>query len=78
MLRLQGARDCVATAEWARFRGDPAEARFRPERLYKLARSKAYLFRGVEIRWKCDPKLLAEGGDIPAEDTIPFRRGSTS
>ena len=50
-------------------------ARFRPERLYKLARSKAYLFRGVEIRWKCDPSLLTEGGEIPAEDTIHFPGG---
>jgi topoisomerase IV subunit B len=29
---------------------------FRPERLYRFARSKAYLFRGVEIRWKCARK----------------------
>ena len=32
-----------------------ADAAFGPERLYKLARSKAYLFAGVEIRWRCDP-----------------------
>jgi topoisomerase-4 subunit B len=51
------------------------KARFRPERLYKLARSKAYLFRGVEIRWKCDPKLLTDTSDIPAEDTIHFPGG---
>ena len=29
------------------------KAKFKPEILYKLARSKAYLFRGVEIRWSC-------------------------
>jgi topoisomerase-4 subunit B len=29
-----------------------------PARLYRMARSKAYLFRGVEIRWSCDPSLL--------------------
>ena len=23
-----------------------------------MARSKAYLFGGVEIRWRCDPELL--------------------
>jgi topoisomerase-4 subunit B len=51
------------------------KAKFKPERLYKLARSKAYLFRGVEIRWKCDPSLLPEGGEIPAEDTIHFPGG---
>jgi len=50
------------------------KARFRPEKLYKLARSKAYLFRGVEIRWKCDPALLTSS-EIPAEDTIHFPGG---
>ncbi|MDQ3074069.1 MAG: DNA topoisomerase IV subunit B [Pseudomonadota bacterium] len=34
-----------------------ADAAFVPERLYKLARSKAYLFAGVEIRWRCHPSL---------------------
>jgi topoisomerase-4 subunit B len=51
------------------------KAKFRPERMYKLARSKAYLFRGVEIRWKCDPSLLPEGGEIPAEGTLHFPGG---
>jgi len=36
------------------------DARFKPARLYRLARSKAYLFAGVEIRWKCDPALLSD------------------
>jgi topoisomerase-4 subunit B len=34
-----------------------ASARFDPGRLYRMARSKAYLFGGVEIRWSCDPSL---------------------
>jgi topoisomerase IV subunit B len=50
------------------------EARFKPARLYRLARSKAYLFAGVEIRWKCDPELLA-GEDIPAEAVFQFPGG---
>ena len=29
---------------------------FKPARLYRMARSKAYLFRGVEIRWTCDAR----------------------
>ena len=29
-----------------------------PRRLFKMARSKAYLFGGVEIRWHCAPALL--------------------
>jgi topoisomerase-4 subunit B len=41
--------------------------------LYRMARSKAYLFRGVEIRWKCDPSLIK--GDTPAEDTLKFPGG---
>ncbi len=31
---------------------------FSPARLYRSCRSKAYLFRGVQIRWACDPALL--------------------
>src|SRR5207302_6122089 len=36
-----------------------ADAAFDPGRIYKLARSKAYLFAGVEIRWRCDPSLAS-------------------
>src|SRR5215216_2094259 len=52
-----------------RFRPDPQifgkEARFQPRRLFKMARSKAYLFGGVEIRWKCAPALLAGVENVP-------------
>ncbi|RYD49579.1 MAG: DNA topoisomerase IV subunit B, partial [Sphingomonadales bacterium] len=41
------------------------EMLFKPARLYKLARSKAYLFAGVEIRWKCDPSLTSD--ETPTE-----------
>ncbi len=51
------------------------KGKFRPEKLYKLARSKGYLFRGVEILWKCDPSLLPEDSETPAEDTIHFPNG---
>lgn len=51
------------------------KSKFRPEKLYKLARSKGYLFRGVEIRWKCDPSLLSEGSETPLEDIIHFPNG---
>ena len=47
---------------------------FRPERLYRMCRSKAYLFRGVEIRWSCDPSLLA-GDAVPAEAVLHFPGG---
>jgi topoisomerase IV subunit B len=50
-----------------------ADAKFKPARLFKLARSKAYLFAGVEIRWKCDPELASE--DVPAEAVFQFPGG---
>lgn len=62
-----------------RFRPDPeifgAKARFKPAMLYRLARSKAYLFRGVEIRWSCDESLLEGQKDIPATATFHFPGG---
>src|SRR5271155_4905985 len=62
-----------------RFRPDPeifgAKASFKPQRLFKMARSKAYLFGGVEIRWRCDPALLKGIDDVPAEDTFHFPGG---
>src|SRR6478735_6833480 len=49
------------------------ELKFRPARLYRLARSKAYLFAGVEIRWKCAAELIAD--DTPAEAVSQFPGG---
>ncbi len=51
-----------------------AGAKFDPARLFRMARSKAYLFGGVEIRWKCDPALL-EGREIAAEAVFRFPGG---
>ncbi len=50
-------------------------ARFSPRRLFKMARSKAYLFGGVEIRWKCAPALLEGVDHVPAEATFRFPNG---
>ncbi|ARJ64227.1 DNA topoisomerase IV subunit B [Magnetospirillum sp. ME-1] len=52
-------------------------AHLRPGPLYRMARSKAYLFRGVQIRWKCDPLLIKDGDEIPVEDTLHFPGGLT-
>ncbi|MFM2099444.1 MAG: topoisomerase subunit [Pseudomonadota bacterium] len=49
------------------------ELNFKPNRLYRLARSKAYLFAGVEIRWKCDAALISD--DTPAEAMFQFPGG---
>jgi len=49
--------------------------KFDPARLYRMARSKAYLFRGVEIRWRCDASMLPKGGTLPAEESFHFPGG---
>jgi len=46
---------------------------FRPARLYRMARSKAYLFRGVEIRWNCSPERISD--QTPAEAVFKFPGG---
>jgi topoisomerase-4 subunit B len=51
------------------------EARFRPAGLYRMARAKAYLFKGVEIRWSCDPRLLTADDGVPAAETLHFPGG---
>ncbi|MFN0217777.1 MAG: DNA topoisomerase IV subunit B [Hyphomicrobium sp.] len=48
-------------------------AAFKPARLMKMARSKAYLFGGVQIRWKCDPALIKD--ETPAAATFHFPGG---
>jgi len=45
--------------------------RFRPARLHRMARSKAYLFSGVEIRWKSE----IDDGETPREATFHFPGG---
>ncbi|KCZ98240.1 DNA topoisomerase IV subunit B [Hyphomonas polymorpha PS728] len=49
--------------------------RWRPQRLFQMARSKAYLFRGVELRWSCDPELLPEDSKVPAEAVLSYPNG---
>ena len=49
--------------------------KFKPAWLYQMARSKAYLFRGVEIRWSCDPALLDKDSKVPTEEVIRFPNG---
>jgi topoisomerase-4 subunit B len=49
--------------------------KFDPRRLFKMARSKAYLFGGVEIRWRCAPALLEGIEDVPAETVHRFPGG---
>ena len=61
------------------FHPDPeifgAKLRFKPSWLHSMARSKAYLFSGVEVRWKCDPSLLPPDSKIKAEESFRFPSG---
>ncbi|WP_455478337.1 DNA topoisomerase IV subunit B [Bartonella sp. B10] len=50
-------------------------ATFDPEKIYKMARSKAYLFGGVKIRWNCDPIILESRKNIPEKDIFYFPDG---
>jgi topoisomerase-4 subunit B len=49
-------------------------AAFDPARIFKMARSKAYLYGGVEIRWSCDPAMV-EGTDVPPKAVFHFAEG---
>ena len=61
------------------FRPDPeifgANCCFSPNRLYRMARSKAFLFKGIHILWRCAPELLSEGDVTPAEAELHFPNG---
>jgi topoisomerase-4 subunit B len=62
-----------------RFRPDPQifgqKAHFQPERVFRMTRSKAYLFGGVEIRWSCAKELLRGEADVPEQATFHFADG---
>lgn len=49
--------------------------KFNPATLFKMARSKAYLFGGVEIRWTCDPSLIKEGTEVTEKAVFHFPGG---
>ncbi len=50
-------------------------AHWRPARLFRMSRSKAYLFGGVEIRWRCAASLIEPGSNVPAEAVLRFPGG---
>ena len=51
------------------------KVKFKPATLFRMVRSKAYLFRGVEIRWSCDPSLIEGSETTPVEATLHFPGG---
>ena len=63
-----------------RFHPDPEvfgeNNRFKAATLFRLARSKAYLYRGVEIRWKCEQRLVSgDKENTPASAVLHFPGG---
>ncbi len=62
-----------------RFRPDPqifgADARFKAERIFRMARSKAYLFGGVEIRWSCAPECISAADPVADKAVFHFPGG---
>ena len=62
-----------------RFRPDPEifgkAVRFQPGPLYEMARTRAYLHRGVEIRWSCDAGLLAGSDAAPEKAVLHYPGG---
>jgi len=77
--KLKNAGNVNRRGTTIRFHPDPEifgkQAHFRPNRLYRMCRSKAYLYKGVEIRWSCDPSLIGEKDTTPAEETLHFPGG---
>lgn len=61
------------------FRPDPeifgTNCCFVPNKLYRMARSKAFLFKGIHILWKCAPELIGEGEQTPVESELHFPDG---
>jgi topoisomerase-4 subunit B len=76
MGRLEQVQPSRKHGTQIRFLPDPSifgeGCHFKPARLFRMARSKAYLFRGVEIRWTCDP---SRAGDTPEKATFHFPNG---
>ena len=62
-----------------RFHPDPEifgdGVRCAPHALYEMARTRAYLYRGVEIRWSCDAALLAQAGAVPETAVLHYPGG---
>lgn len=49
--------------------------KLKPYRLFKLVRSKAYLYKGVEIRWRTHENHIGEKDETPLEAVLHFPGG---
>ena len=61
------------------FRPDPeifgSNCCFVPNKLYRMARSKAFLFKGIHIIWNCAAELIGEGEQTPQHIELHFPNG---
>lgn len=61
------------------FKPDPeifgANSNLSPNRIYRMARSKAFLFKGIHINWKCAAETLGEGEATPLDAELHFPNG---
>lgn len=63
------------------FRPDPeifgSKSQFQANILYKMARSKAYLYKGIKIKWSSASELIKDKDDTPETEILHFPRGLT-
>ena len=52
-----------------------SNSQLNPNRVYRMARSKAFLFKGIFINWKCAPEVLSEGDQTPLEAELHYPNG---
>lgn len=48
---------------------------FKPIKIYRMARAKAFLSKGVKIEWHCNPELLTEDMNIPSDTVFYYPNG---
>jgi len=52
-----------------------AVSHLNPNRVFRMARSKAFLFKGIHINWQCAPEILEEGDTTPLEVELHYPNG---
>ena len=52
-----------------------ANAVFKPVKIYRMARAKSFLSRGVRVDWVCNPELITEDMNIPAQTEFYYPNG---
>ena len=48
---------------------------FKPIKIYRMARAKSFLSRGVKIEWHCNPTLITEDMNIDADKVFYYPNG---